>query len=427
MIQIQSNKIALLILISLSSFICFAQDNFFKLSAQYRTRTELRNGYRTLINDSSKTAFFTGQRTRLLLEYKKDKIQFYTSIQDARTWGDEEQKKDIAGLQVNELWMNLKLNKDFSLKMGRQELVYDDHRLLGNLDWANLTISHDAILLKYINNKNKINWHVGGAFNQVGEPVFGTNYTLKNYKVLGFSWINKVFNKGHTISTIAIINGMNSSDVKNTKLKATYTVGPLYNYNFNGWKGIIGAYYQGGKTESNLNQNAFMINAYVEKDIKQLAIGLGTDYLSGNKDNTIATSNNSFSTLYATNHKFYGYMDYFLNIPTDTKQRGLIDLYTHIGYKASKTFLTSLDIHYISLAQENYLGANKIKKPLGTEVDLLIDYKPSSIIQLQFGYSILFATNNMEYIKGGNAEELNSWAYLMLKISPTLLHNEQIK
>jgi hypothetical protein len=38
-------------------------------------------------------------------------------------------------------------------------------------------------------------------------------------------------------------------------------------------KVVLGAYYQGGKTESNLNQSAFMINAYGEKKVKKVAIG----------------------------------------------------------------------------------------------------------------------------------------------------------
>ncbi len=421
-----SNLKIIIVLMLLSIFVIksFSQENYFKMSAQYRARTELRNGYRTLVTDSSQPAFFTGQRARLIFDYKNDNIQFFSSIQDARTWGDEEQKKDLAGLQVNELWMQVYLNQRFVLKMGRQELVYDDHRLLGNLDWANLTISHDALLLKYTDDRDKFKWHLGGAFNQVGEPVFGTTYALKNYKALGFSWVKKEFAKGHSISGIAIVNGMNSTITTNTKMKATYTFGPLYNYNFKGWKGVLGAYFQGGKTENNLTQNAFMVNAYSEKKLKRNSIGLGVDYLSGNKDNTSATASNSFSTLYATNHKFYGYMDYFLNIPSDTKQRGLMDLYARIGYTPSKTVNLTVDIHHFSLANENNLGVNKIKKTLGTEADVLIDYKPSTIIQLQFGYSLLFATKNMEYIKGGNANDLNTWAYLMLKVSPTLLYNE---
>jgi hypothetical protein len=422
--QINLKFLVLVVWTSVLSINAYGQEeNYFKISGQYRVRAELRHGYRTLATDSSEIAFFTGQRARLMLDYKNDKIAFYASIQDSRTWGDEEQKKDNAGLQVNQLWAEIGLRNNLSLRLGRQELAYDDHRLLGNLDWGNLTISHDALLLKYSNEQSKFKWHIGGAFNQSGEPVFGTSYTLKNYKALGFTWAKKEFGKGHSLAGIFIVNGMNATVAASPKMKATYTVGPLYNYNSGGWKGVLGAYFQGGKTENNLAQSAFMANVYAEKKIKKIALGLGADYLSGNSDGTKATENHTFSTLYATNHKFYGYMDYFLAIPTDTKQGGLLDLYLRADCALSKTISTTLDVHHFSLANDYNLGT-EFKKTLGTEADLLLDYKPSPLIHLQCGYAYLFATENMEHLKDGNANETNTWAYIMLKVSPTLFTHE---
>lgn len=416
--------IVLTLLIILNVFHSQGQENVFSISGQYRVRPELRHGYKTLAADTAQTAFFIGQRARLVFDFKKDKISSKISIQDSRTWGDEEQKKDLAGLQVNELWVELGLQKGFLLKMGRQELVYDDHRLLGNLDWANLTISHDALLLKYADAKTKIKWHLGVAFNQSGEPLFGTTYTLKNYKTLGFSWIKKEFDKGHSLSGMAIINGMASTTVTSKKMKATYTFGPLYNYNNKGAKAVLGVYYQGGRTDNNLTVSAFMLNAYAEKKIKKTSIGLGVDFLSGNSDNTLNTKSKNFTTLYATNHKFYGYMDYFLNIPVDTKGRGLLNPYLKLSYVASKTTVLNFDMHQFLFANENKTGANKIGKNLGTEADIVMEYKPSAVINLQLGYSMMFATKNMEYIKGGNSSNYNGWGFLMLKVTPVLFTHE---
>ena len=36
---------------------------------------------------------------------------------------------------------------------------------------------------------------------------------------------------------------------------------------------------------------------------------------------------NVFNTLYATNHKYYGFMDYFIDIPRHTYGLGLIDIH----------------------------------------------------------------------------------------------------
>ncbi len=416
-------QLNMFIVICFTAFTAKAQENYFKISGQYRVRPELRKGYKTLAADTSKAAFFIAQRGRLIFDYKKDNITVHTSIQDIRTWGDEEQLKDIAGLHVNELWLELGLKKGFSIKMGRQELVYDDHRLLGNLDWANATRSHDALLLKYLNKEKKFNWHIGGAFNQAGEPLFGTDYAIKNYKFLAFSWIKKE-SVNSSLSATAIVNGLSSTIASSNKIKTSLTIGPLYNYQNNKFKALLGAYYQTGKTENNLLLSSYMINSYAELHGKKIFAGLGLDYLSGNDDNTSSNHSHSFSTLYATNHKFYGYMDYLINIPADTKQRGLVDPYLRIGYNLNKKLTTTLDVHHFLLANENNVSANKIKRDVGDEVDALLEYKPSPLINFLAGYSMMFATKNMELIKGGNKNNYNGWAFIMLKVSPTFFTQE---
>ncbi len=398
---------------------------YIKISGQYRIRPEYRNGYRTLAFDTTSGESFIGQRARLIVDYKKNKIAFYTSLQDSRTWGDEEQRKDIGRLQFNEAWLELALPQGFSIKMGRQELAYDDHRILGNLDWANLTISHDALLVKYTNKKKDFNWHIGGAYNQVGEPLFGAKYNLKNYKHLGFTWMKKDLTKIHsTLGAMAVMNGMTPTDTFQKAANTSYTIGPVFNFSNKGWKAIAGAYYQTGKTDNNLSISAYMVNGYVEYRKSKLFGGLGTDLLSGNSDNTLTTESNNFSTLYATNHKFYGYMDYFLTFPGDTKQRGLIDMYVRFGIAPKKEFTFTLDVHSFSLANPNNIAAKKIAKGLGQELDLMFDYKPTPIISLQVGYCMMFATKNMELIKGGDVTNYNGWAYVMLKVSPTLFIHE---
>lgn len=418
-------KFMLLVILFIDLQQSFGQENAFSISGQYRIRPEFRQGYRTLASDTLKPAIFAVQRARLIFDYKKDNIVSKISIQDTRTWGDEEQKKDFAGLQVNELWLELGLKKGFSLKMGRQELAYDDHRLLGNLDWGNLTISHDALLLKYTNAEKKWNWHLGGAYNQVGEPLFGTKYSLKNYKFLGFTWLKKEMPKiNSSLSVLGVLNGLNSTDTASTSPKASVTFGPLYKYNHNAWKALVGAYYQTGKTENNYALSAYMLNLYANCAIKKGSIGLGFDYLSGNSDKTAAKTSQNFSTLYATNHKFYGYMDYFLNIPTDCKSRGLMDVYSKLALAPIKNITPGVDVHYFLLAHENNLGTSKIGRALGTEMDFLVEYAPSPLINLQVGYSMMFASPNMEYLKGGNHDAYNGWAFLMLKVSPTFFKHE---
>ena len=122
----------------------------FTLIGQLRTRTEVRNGFGNLVLKGSKSAVFTSQRTRLTFGYKWDRLTFGASIQDVRVWGQDAStisNADGNRLMLHEGWADLTLfNKAdttiktkgidlMSIKIGRQELIYDDVRLIGNLDW----------------------------------------------------------------------------------------------------------------------------------------------------------------------------------------------------------------------------------------------------------------------------------------------------
>lgn len=62
----------------------FAQLN---VSGEWRTRGEYRDGYKTIPTSATKSLSMVGQRTRLNLSYKKEKLTTYLSLQDARIWG----------------------------------------------------------------------------------------------------------------------------------------------------------------------------------------------------------------------------------------------------------------------------------------------------------------------------------------------------
>src|SRR5688572_21325971 len=120
------------------------------LTGQVRTRTEYRNGVGALRPKNNDAAFFTSQRSRLTFNYKAGRVILQSSLQDVRVWGQDAStisNADGNKLGVHEAWAEIILaNKNdstfrfhpvdyFALKLGRQELMYDDSRLLGNLDW----------------------------------------------------------------------------------------------------------------------------------------------------------------------------------------------------------------------------------------------------------------------------------------------------
>jgi hypothetical protein len=167
----------------------------FTLTGQLRTRTEVRNGLGNLVTNGSKPAVFTSQRTRLTFGYKWDRVTFGAAVQDIRVWGQDASSisnADGARLMLHEGWADVTLaNKAdttikfkafdlLSIKIGRQELIYDDVRLIGNLDWLQQARRHDMALLKIMHH----GWQVdlGYAFNQNSDAfgVTGTSYVPGN-------------------------------------------------------------------------------------------------------------------------------------------------------------------------------------------------------------------------------------------------------
>ena len=175
-----------------------AQSNLlaqFSLVGQLRTRTELRNGVGNLAPKDAPAAFFTSQRTRLTFGYKWDRVQFQTAVQDVRVWGQDAatiNNADGNRLMVHEAWADITLAnsadttikfrpiQNLSLKIGRQEMIYDDSRLIGNLDWLQQGRRFDAAILK----GQHMGWalDLGVGFNQNTDAfgVVGDYYTAGN-------------------------------------------------------------------------------------------------------------------------------------------------------------------------------------------------------------------------------------------------------
>ncbi|MCH8836940.1 MAG: alginate export family protein, partial [Candidatus Marinimicrobia bacterium] len=165
--------------------------------------------------------------------------------------------------------------------------------------------------------------------------------------------------------------------------------------------------YQGGEI-SNIDVSAYMAALNIgytfagQKIAPTVAVGI--DYLSGDDDLSDDTFK-TFNTLYATNHKYYGFMDYFINIPVHTQKAGLQDIITTVSVALLKNLHAKLDYHLFSTAQEVF-GETAI----GMELDLTVTYGFRKGIKLVGGYSSFTPDKVFENWKGSAPA---SWAYLM--------------
>jgi hypothetical protein len=421
----QLRFVMLCFLVSLSVNLAMAQ---FKLSAEYRPRTEYRHGYKAMFTEDDKAAFLTSQRMRLNASYNFDKLRFGLSIQDTRIWGDVPQLSSTSNqLMLYQGWAEYMFTKPFSMKIGRQELKYDDERIFGNVDWFQQGRTHDLALFKY--EKNFL-LHVGLAFNQESDKLKGTEYNISgNYKTMQFVWFNKKI-KSVGLSLLFLNNGLQhkSSDVipvYQTAFSQTLGTRIAYDKKAISWYGST--YYTTGKDITLRDLSAFYASLGMNAKLNDTwGAGLGWELLSGTsqkekKENANYT-NQSFTPFYGTNHKFNGFMDYFY-VGNHLNSVGLNDIFGNIGYKKNK-FNTSIIPHLFYTANDVLnpsANGELMGKSLGTEIDLIAGYKLADTIQLSCGYSQMFGTETLKALSGGDNTVTNNWAWVMITFKPEFI------
>jgi hypothetical protein len=400
----------------------------FKISAEIRPRFEYKDGVRTLSSKDDDPAFVTTQRTRINLDFKNEDVETFLAIQDVRTWGDEVYKTDNSVINVFQAYAGYYFSKEFSLRIGRQELSYDNKRLIGNRNWNNVGASHDLFLARYEGNSLKI--HIGTAYNNDKNKTAESNYPLNYYKHLIYLWINKSISNNLSVSIMNIADGKQVEDTE-TDINTRFTSGFFTKYKTEAL-GITGAfYYQYGRAQNDLDINAFYfsISPYcnINKKVQLLA---GLEYLSGDDAIEDNSEVNTFDKLYGNGHSPYGYMDYFTEIPAHTKNGGLMDAYLRLSCKPSKKTYAELTVHNFQLTgniADSISEAGVIKaadKQLGVEIDFMLKHKLNDMVQFNGGYSTMFANGSMEILKGGDSGKYQHWLWLSLIFKPTFFKHE---
>lgn len=448
-------------LLQLFAITCLADEVHAQVtfSGQLRTRTEFRNGQGTPLAQNAPPAFFTSQRTRFNVGYSGHRFKVFTALQDVRVWGQDASSVNritpdaLNGLMLHEAWAEISLVdtgrvvKNLSLKIGRQELVYDDVRLLGNLDWLQQARRHDAALIKFEHR----GWtaHAGFAFNQNAERKSGTVYNgvptgypastngmASHYKSMQFVYVARKLPFG-TASVLALKDDFSRFSFAPTD---TLKIAPIYsdaawsrfttgvNLVASSGKKItfaLSAYYQGGAYREGTRLNEYLLAASVRYAMNpRVNLEPGVDITSGNNGSDPSKRFQRFDPLYGTPHKFWGYMDYFY-VADPFGANGLVNYYVKTRFKARENLMLMADLHRFVLPEAITTESGEdLDKALGTEVDLVVVYTMTKAITLEGGFATLFSTPTMTSpkVKSVNAaKDLSTWAYLMVSIRPEIL------
>lgn len=451
----KKNYIPALLLLFCLAMVTTAQAQL-TISGQLRTRTELRNGQGTLQQEDTAKALFTSQRTRLNIGYAAHRLKLYTSIQDVRVWGQDASSINrittdaYDGIMIHEAWAEIslvdtgKVVKNFSLKIGRQELVYDDVRLLGNLDWLQQARRHDAALIKF----DHKGWtaHLGLAYNQNAERKSNTIYNGTptgypastngmgaQYKSMQFLYLGRKHHFGNSSLLFfkddfskfhyAASDVDKKTPIYESSVWSRYTIGANM---FGTAKRKLGfalsAFYQGGKYREGTSLNEYLISISTQYAFgRKFSAGPGVDITSGNNGSDPSQKFQRFDPLYGTPHKFWGFMDYFY-VADGFGPNGLVNYYIKTKYKAKDNLTFTLDAHQFVLPSAVLANdGSKMDKNLGTEIDLVLNYVMTKAVTIEAGYAAMFSTDTMASAKVKNvakAADFSDWAYLMINIKP---------
>jgi hypothetical protein len=371
-----------------------------------------------------------------MLSHKEDKLSFMISGQDARVWGQNDQQMPDNTTHIHEAWAMWNFLPNFNLKLGRQELKYDDQRIIAARNFSLTGITYDAALLSYDNYNTNISLHLGGMINNSEQWVFLTNYIGELPKYMIFLWGSKTFNDMITL------NAINFFDLKQRQQPFVFDPNIMYGRNTIGMNAIlssnesfggrIGGYYQFGSTwvnlwplaNNNVDISAYSINANIwTKASEELKLSLTFDLYSGHDWSKSSGKFTSFNRLMAAGHAHLGYMDYFTTMQLiEVDGAGIIDFSLEAEYNFNDKANIHALVHNFSLHKPyipaiNAVGYEELDRRLGTEVDFIFNYRVSRDLAIQTAWMFMLPTESLEVFKGTNSE-FSHYGYVSFLFTP---------
>jgi alginate export protein len=327
-------------------------------------------------------------------------------------------------LELHQAYVTIGNHKEFplSLKVGRQEMIYGEERLVGAFGWNNIGRTFDAVKLRWQNA-----WFAADVFGS--RPVIPEDgrFDVSN----DYDWFSGVYlTTGkipkNTLDVYFFARNSSSSAIAaeprpqfpQPSARDIYTIGgrlkslpgQIGNWDYS----VEGAYQFGdyrdrrlGAGSTRLTQNAFMAvvqGGYTFADAWATPrLGAEYSYSSGDA-NAHDSTHGTFDNLFPTNHKFYGYMD-FISLQNIQDVRGIFQLKPlprlSMAVEGHGFWLADTHDNFYNVAGAprggaaatpgNGYGINpNYSSFVGTEVDVIAGYALTRFAQLEAGYGHFF-------------------------------------
>ncbi|MFO7868259.1 MAG: alginate export family protein [Bacteroidales bacterium] len=420
--------ITTIVFISTLSYFSMAQ---FIITGDIRPRAELRHGYKIPATDTSVSAFFISQRTRLSAKYSQNDFIFKFGIQDIRVWGEDDIYTssgtfgDTESLQTSEAWVKYKMLPNLSATIGRQPLHYDSQRILSTRNWNQHGLFYDALVFTY--HVDSTRFDAGVSFNNTEERVFGRDYfsNTNKFQALHYLYAKHMFSRAFALSTIFITTGYTKPH-ENNSLHYMFTNGLVANYSCCNSLSIDGeGYYQYGHNNTGTRVRAYFITgniAYTHN--KRLRAHVGIDYMSGHDDShtneEYRGTDHSFDLLYGARYKYFGNMNQFMFVGKPYERAGMRDVYASATWSPVPKHSTQVAVHKFAFSQD--YPTSEHNRHVAYEIDVMYNYKISDIAQFKVGGGYLLPGNTLLEVKNINAadEGTSLFAWISCSLKPTI-------
>jgi len=407
------------------SIISIAQNenDSWKFSGQIQLRSEIDG--RDFRNKTHPLTF-ASLRTRVGVEKTfMDKVNFFVQLQDSRVFGEEGNTLSaIDNIDLHHGYVTLQqlFDWDLDIQAGRFEVVYGTERFFGAVGWHYIGRAWDGVRFKFypgfkldlfaLTHNESVSYIGNATPNIYPFPQQPTS----SYSVYGV-WESTNLNEQNQLDLFGYYE-INRNKLQNSSyvILDRFTVGLNHLGNYGPLSTILEGAYQFGNMDRN-DVSAYLVSIQAIYTDSSSKFGIGADILSGQKDDPSTV--NTFNSSFGSNHKFYGYMDYFINIPSNTLGYGLNDFYLTASLipKESK-FNAAVDIHYFtsnkSIRFTSTIDTDGVEGNLfGQEVDLTLKYNFIKGTTITWGGSIFIPGELMRFIFTQD-NDVAFWSYLMI-------------
>lgn len=378
---------------------------------QLRTRLN-RNDGRDGSSAGRATLYFDNVARLSLRLTHASGLAAFAQVQDVRVWGEEiDTLLDYSaqGFDLHQGYGDIPLMRDqLVLRIGRQEIKILEERLVGAVGWAPQGRSFDAVRLRWTPKELRVDGDL--FFSMIRDtdsvsPGPATNTGGQTALFVG------------AVSSIRLIEGDDNPNTLTVQAYVDYahndkrkrvTVGLYDRGSVGAFRYRVEGYFQGGKLDD-ATISAWMVGleaGVLFEKAKRLQISLWADILSGT-DNPADRATKTFDTLFATNHAFYGFADFFSNIPVHTNGRGLVDIALKASVQPCPKLNLALHLHQF-LAQNDQGG----DKDLGREIDVVASFRPWEPAELFFGLFTILPGDGM----GSGDPDVGVYSYVKIDL-----------